>query len=41
MLKVLGKGAYGKVYLVMKKCDRKLYEMKVIKKERVKLPKQT
>eukprot|EP00347_Sterkiella_histriomuscorum_P000036 403377427 len=39
-LKVLGKGGYGKVYLVQRKSDLKFYAMKVIKKERVKNPKQ-
>jgi ribosomal protein S6 kinase alpha-5 len=38
LIRVLGKGAYGKVFLVRKVGDRdngKLYAMKVLKKERV------
>lgn len=40
MIKVLGVGAYGKVFLVSKNTNQKLYAMKVIKKERIKNPKQ-
>lgn len=40
MLKVLGVGAYGKVFLVNKVGSNTLYAMKVIKKERIKTPKQ-
>lgn len=36
MLKVLGMGAYGKVFLVKKNDNDKLYAMKVIKKDRIK-----
>lgn len=36
MLKVLGVGAYGKVFLVNKVSNPTLYAMKVIKKERIK-----
>lgn len=36
MLKVLGMGAYGKVFLVKKSMKSTLYAMKVIKKERIK-----
>lgn len=32
---MLGKGAFGHVYLVMKKSDKKEYAMKVLKKELV------
>lgn len=40
MLKVLGMGAYGKVFLVKKLDNDILYAMKVIKKERIKSDKQ-
>ncbi len=40
MLKVLGMGAYGKVFLVNKINASTLYAMKVIKKERIKTQKQ-
>jgi protein-serine/threonine kinase len=40
MLKVLGMGAYGKVFLVKKQKKDTLYAMKVIKKERIKTQKQ-
>jgi len=40
MLKVLGVGAYGKVFLVTKISNQQLYAMKVIKKERIKNDKQ-
>lgn len=40
MLKVLGVGAYGKVFLVNKASHPTLYAMKVIKKERIKTDKQ-
>jgi protein-serine/threonine kinase len=40
MLKVLGIGAYGKVFLVKKLDSGTLYAMKVIKKERIKSDKQ-
>ena len=38
---LLGKGGYGKVYLVQAKSSSQLYAMKVINKDRVKNPKQT
>lgn len=40
MLKVLGIGAYGKVFLVNKISNQTIYAMKVIKKERIKSDKQ-
>jgi serine/threonine protein kinase len=40
MLKVLGVGAYGKVFLVNKVSNPTLYAMKVIKKDRIKTDKQ-
>ena len=40
MVKVLGMGAYGKVFLVNKISTNKLYAMKVIKKDRIKSDKQ-
>ena len=40
MLKVLGVGAYGKVFLVNKVANPTLYAMKIIKKERIKSDKQ-
>ncbi len=39
MLKVLGVGAYGKVFLVSKISNPTLYAMKIIKKERIKTDK--
>ena len=33
LIKVLGRGAYGKVMLVEKKSDKQLYAMKSIRKE--------
>ena len=39
-LKVIGKGAYGKVFLVQKKNTNNLYAMKRIKKSNIKSPKQ-
>ena len=33
ILKVIGRGSFGKVYLVQKKDDEKLYAMKTLKKE--------
>ena len=39
LIKVLGIGAYGKVFLVMKKTNERYYAMKVIKKERIKTAK--
>ena len=32
-LKVIGRGAFGKVYLVRKKDDRKPYAMKILRKD--------
>ncbi|CDW90682.1 rps6 protein kinase [Stylonychia lemnae] len=40
VVKVLGRGGYGKVFLVNRKSDKKVFAMKVIKKDRVKNPKQ-
>jgi serine/threonine protein kinase len=33
MLKVIGRGSFGKVYLVQKKDNDKLYAMKTLKKD--------
>ena len=32
-LKLIGKGSYGKVFLVQKKDDQKIYAMKILKKK--------
>jgi serine/threonine protein kinase len=40
MLKVIGKGAYGKVLLVKKRDTGRLYAMKVLKKKHVRQKKQ-
>jgi serine/threonine protein kinase len=37
LLKLIGKGSYGKVYLVKKKDDEKIYEMKILKKKEMML----
>ena len=39
LIKVLGIGAYGKVFMVKKIDDGMLYAMKVIKKDRIKTQK--
>jgi hypothetical protein len=39
MIKVLGMGAYGKVFLVNKVSNNYLFAMKVIKKDRIKTDK--
>ena len=33
MLKTIGRGAFGKVYMVRKKSDAKVYAMKVLNKD--------
>jgi serine/threonine protein kinase len=35
ILNLLGKGTFGKVFLVKNKCNGKLYAMKILKKERI------
>lgn len=40
MIKVIGTGSYGKVLLVKKKTNDKLYAMKVLKKRYIKQKKQ-
>jgi serine/threonine protein kinase len=37
LLKLIGKGSYGKVYLVKKKEDEKIYAMKILKKKEMML----
>eukprot|EP01017_Pseudomicrothorax_dubius_P044954 TRINITY_DN7684_c0_g1_i2.p1 TRINITY_DN7684_c0_g1~~TRINITY_DN7684_c0_g1_i2.p1 ORF type:complete len:121 (-),score=36.10 TRINITY_DN7684_c0_g1_i2:56-418(-) len=41
LIKVIGKGTYGKVVLVKKKDDNKIYALKMVKKEVVEKRKQT
>ena len=40
IIKLLGKGSYGQVYLVRKKSNLKLYAMKILKKEQLKIKNQ-
>jgi serum/glucocorticoid-regulated kinase 2 len=40
ILKVIGKGSYGKVFLVKKNDDQKVYAMKVLKKKNMIIKKQ-
>ena len=40
MIKVIGTGSYGKVLLVKKKDNDKLYAMKVLKKKFIRMKKQ-
>lgn len=40
MIKVIGTGSYGKVLLVKKKTNGRLYAMKVLKKRQIKQKKQ-
>jgi serine/threonine protein kinase len=40
IVKVIGRGSFGKVYLVKKKDDEKFYAMKVLKKEAISSPSQ-
>jgi serine/threonine protein kinase len=40
-LKVVGRGSFGKVFMVKKKGEAKLYAMKVLKKENIRARNQT
>ena len=40
LLKVIGKGSYAKVILVKKKDNNKIYAMKILKKDYIRLKKQ-
>lgn len=40
LLKVIGKGSYAKVVLVKKKDNNKIYAMKILKKDYIRLKKQ-